>query len=204
MVQVMFANVYKPQLKADVVLKGRDTKYYNLQFSLLTNPGKAIGVLSLDSYTKTSTSTTRTVDGNGVASSNADNTGEYTFRFLNGNGTYDVKNQTVTTVGTSTGVAPSRANILTGDYDFVVEPTMQYKTTGTKSFITGATGFYQKLITILGNPVDMEIGSANNSAPLAYAALPTLYTKAAAPSSNRLVVDLTHQGNTTSPLHVKQ
>lgn len=201
------------QLKQDVVLKGRDTKYYNLQFSALTAPGKAIGVLSLDSYTKTSTSTTRTVDGNGVASSNADNTGEYTFRFLNGNGTYDVKNQTVTTAGTSTGFAPSRVNILTGDYDFVVEPTMQYRKTGTKSFILGGAlngvalsndGFYSRLIKVLGNPVDMETNSTNNTAPLAYAALPTLYTKTAAPASTRLVVDLTHQGNTTSPLHVKQ
>ena len=201
------------QLQQDVVLKGADTKYYNLQFSALANPGKAIGVLSIDSYTKTSTSTTRSVDGNGVASSNADNTGEYTFRFLNGNGTYDVKNQTVTTVGTSTGVAPSRANILTGAYDFVVEPTMQYRSSGTKTFILGGAllgaaqsndGFYSRLIKVLGNPVDMENPSANNTSPLAYAALPTLYTKTNNSASTRLVVDLTHQGNTTSPLHVKQ
>jgi hypothetical protein len=203
----------------DVALKGRNGLYYNLKF---TNVGgvagtasKAIGVLSLDSYTKTSTSTVRTVDGNGVASSNSDATGEYTYRFLNGNGTYDVKNQTVTTTGTSTGVAPSRANILTGAYDFVVEPTMQYRkaaitnstygsTGATKSYITGTTGFYKRLITLLGNPADMEIGSAVNSAPLAYAATPVLYTKTNDSASTRLVVDLTHQGNTTSPLHVKQ
>ena len=198
------------QLHLDVALKGRDTKYYNLKFSNLTTASKAIGVLSLDSYTKTSTSTTRTVDGNGVASSNVDNTGEYTFRLLNGNGTYDVKNQAVTTVSptVSTGVAPSRANILTGAYDFVVEPTMQYKTSAVKAFIsaptTPTTGFYSRLITVLGNPVDMETNSTNNTTPLAYAALPTLYTKTNDSASTRLVVDLTHQGNTTAPLHVKQ
>ena len=196
------------QLHLDVALKGRDAKYYNLKFSKLTKASKAIGVLSVDSYTKTSTSTVRTVDGNGVASSNADNTGEYTFRFLNGNGTYDVINQSVTTVGglaASTGVAPSRANILTGAYDFVVEPTMQYKTSAVKPFIADATtGFYTRLITLLGDPADMETNSTNNTTPLAYAALPTLYTKTNDSASTRLVVDLTHQGNTTAPLHVKQ
>jgi len=195
------------QLHLDVALKGRDAKYYNLKFSNLTTASKAIGVLSVDSYTKTSTSTTRTVDGNGVASSNIDNTGEYTFRFLNGNGTYDVKNQAVTTVSptVSTGVAPSRANILTGAYDFVVEPTMQYKTSAVKAFISApTTGFYTRLITVLGNPADMETSSTNNTTPLAYAALPTLYTKTNDSASTRLVVDLTHQGNTTAPLHVKQ
>ena len=185
-------------------LKGRDGLYYNVDFSALSGASKAIGILSVDSYVKTSASTTRSVDGNGVATSTSDNTGEYVFRFLNGNGTYDVANQTVTTTGTSTGVAPSRVNILSGDYDFVVEPTMQYKTSAVKPFISNSsTGFYKKLITVLGSPTDMLVGSANNGSPLAYAALPTLYTKSGT-SPNNLVVDLTHQGNTTSPLHKKQ
>lgn len=193
------------QLKLDTTLKGRDAKYYQLKFSNLTSPGKAIGVLSLDSYTKTSLSTTRTVDGNGVAASNADNTGEYTFRFLNGNGTYNVKGKLNTTTGTSSGVAPSRENILTGAYDFVVEPTMQYKNSAVKLWIAApTTGFYNRLITVLGNPADMEESATNNTTPLAYAALPALYTKTNDSASTRLVVDLTHQGNTTAPLHVNQ
>jgi len=227
------------QLHSDVALKGLNGLYYNLKFSGTQNVAtqglgavgtnttsyKAIGVLSLDSYTKTSGSTNRTVDGNGVAASNSDNTGEYTFRFLNGNGTFSVKDQSVTTTGTSTGVAPSRANILTGAYDFVVEPTLQYRkksvlangnvdgtnaaaangSTGpTKTYITGTTGFAARLLAIVANPVDMEVGSPNNTTPLAYAAVPMLYTKTNDSASTRLVVDLTHQGNTTSPLHVKQ
>ena len=85
---------------------------------------------------------------------------------------------------------------------------MQYKTSAVKAFIsaptTPTTGFYSRLITVLGNPVDMETNSTNNTTPLAYAALPTLYTKTNDSASTRLVVDLTHQGNTTAPLHVKQ
>jgi hypothetical protein len=76
---------------------------------------------------------------------------------------------------------------------------MQYRTATTGL----VPAFFTKLQLILGNPVDMEIGSANNGAPLAYAALPTLYTKTAT-GSTRLVNDLTRQGNTTAPLHVKQ
>ena len=198
------------QQQIDVTLKGREGKYFKLAFSKLANPGKAIGILSVDSYTKTSTVTDRTsvgADGNGVASSNTDATGEYTFRFLNGNGTYDVKNQSVTS-GTSSGVAPSRTNILSGAYDFVVEPTLQYKTTGTKAFITnGSTGFFKKLMAELGNPAFMEAYPSLqtvNSAPYAYVALPSLYTKTNDSASTRLVADLVHEGNTTAKLHVPQ
>ncbi len=189
------------QLGTDVTLKGRGGLYYNLKFSLAGAGSKAIGVLSVDSYTKTGGTT---VDGNGVATSNTAATGQYTFRNLNGNGTYDIKNQVATTAGTSTGIAPSRANILNSSYDFTVEPTMQYRTSGTKSYITGTTGFFNKLLTILGNPADMVVGSANNTTPLAYAALPALYTKTADGSATDNVADLTRQGNTTSPLHVQQ
>lgn len=197
----------------DVTLKGRGGLMYNLTFSTVGGLGggvpkaggkgdasKAIGVLSLDSYTSTGDAS-----GKGVAASNSDLAGQYTFRNLNGNGTYDVKTQSATNSSAVTGIAPSRANILTGAYDFIVEPTMQYRKTGTKAFITqSTTGFFKKLITILGNPVDMMYGAANNSAPYAYAALPSLYTKTADGSATDLVADLTRQGNTTSPLHVNQ
>jgi hypothetical protein len=188
----------------DVTLVGRDGLYYTLQFSIVGVPSKAIGVLSLDSYTSVSTAASRAaavpvnVDGKGYATSNTDTNGDWNFRFLNGNGTYDVKNQVVTSA-TSSGTAPSRTNILNSTYDFTVEPAMQYRT-ATTGFVPA---FYTKLQSILGNPVDMEIGSANNGSPLAYAALPVLYTKTAT-GSTRLVADLTRQGNTTAPLHVKQ
>lgn len=192
----------------DVTLTGRDNKKYTLQFSLVGGPSKAIGVLSLDSYTSISTATTRAaavpvnVDGKGYATSNSDVNGDWNFRFLNGNGVYDVKNKVATSTDNTlnTGIAPSRDNILNSSYDFTVEPTLQYRTTGTSALVVA---FYNKLQAALGNPVDMEEGSANNGAPLAYAALPALYTKTAT-GSTRLVSALTRQGNTTAPLHVKQ
>ena len=193
------------QLGVDTgALQGRNNLYYNVQFSLVGAPSKAIGVLSLDSYTSVSSASSRAaavpvnIDGKGYAASNADANGDWNFRFLNGNGTYDVKNQVVTSA-TSSGIAPSRANILSSYYDFTVEPTLQYRTatTGWK------VNFFTTLNNLLGNPADMEIGSANNGSPLAYAALPSLYTKTAT-GSTRLVADLTRQANTTSPLHVKQ
>ncbi len=192
------------QNAADVVLTGRNGLKYNLKFSTVGVPSKAIGILSLDSYTSASTAASRAaavpvnVDGKGYATSNADTNGDWNFRFLNGNGTYDVKGQVVTSA-TSSGTAPSRVNILNSTYDFTVEPTLQYRTatTGWK------VNFYNTMQTLLGNPADMVIGSANNGAPLAYAALPTLYTKSAVAPLN-LVSDLTRQGNTTAPLHVKQ
>lgn len=185
-------------------LLGRENKYYNITFSTVGGPSKAIGVLSLDSYTSVSTAATRAaavpvnIDGRGYASGNADANGEWTVRFLNGNGTFDVKNQVVTSA-TSSGVAPSRVNLLNNNYDFTVEPTLQYRTSTTGYKVA----FFNTLVSLLGNPADIEIGSPNNGAPLAYVALPTLYTKTAT-GSTRLVADLTRQGNTTAPLHVKQ
>jgi hypothetical protein len=223
------------QLGRDVTVQGRGNLYYKILFSTYDPhalgvpgiPAKAIGVLSLDSYTSLSTSASRltadgknaaaiaaelvlagsgdftaSVDGKGVATSNADTNGDFTFRFLNGNGTYDVKNQVLTSA-TSSGIAPSRANILNSSYDFTVEPTLQMRTADAAT-LTGA--FFTKLNSLLGNPADMVVGSANNGAPLAYAALPALYTKGvtvACPNCD-LVADLTRQANTTAPLHVKQ
>jgi hypothetical protein len=193
------------QNAADVVLTGRNGLKYNLMFSGVGAPSKAIGILSMDSYSSKSTAASRAaavpvnVDGKGYATSNADLNGDWNFRFLNGNGTYDVAGQAVTSA-TSSGIAPSRTNILSGSYDFIVEPTLQYKT----SALTGyKLAFYTKMLSLLGNPADMVVGSPNNGAPLAYAALPTLYTKGTTSPMN-LVSDLTRQGNTTSPLHVKQ
>lgn len=68
-------------------LLGRENKYYNIQFSLVGAPSKAIGVLSLDSYTSVSTAASRAaavpvnIDGKGYAAGNADANGEWDFRF---------------------------------------------------------------------------------------------------------------------------
>lgn len=67
-------------------------------------PMKAIGVVSLDSYTS--------------AASN-----KFSFRHLDGAGTYDPI--TKTSSAGATGVAPSKANLIAGKYDFVVELSIQ-------------------------------------------------------------------------------
>jgi len=227
------------QLGIDVTLQGRSgtvsgvtsNRYYKLKFGTapVTGGAKAIGVLSLDSYTSTSATRAQsaavtTADGKGYAKSTGDWNGEWTFRNLNGKGTYDVANQVATcaagTDGTNdlgstvpfvsgcsgaTGVAPSRVNILTGAYDFVVEPTLQILGSNT----SWKLDFFNSLSAVLASPASMMPGSANNAAPYAYAAVPSLVTKVgtydpANPASAAVVVDLTHQGNTTSPLHVKQ
>lgn len=199
------------QLGIDATLVGRSGLNYKLQFSKVGGPSKAIGVLSLDSYTSYRTpaliaagkATAGKADGYGYATSNTDANGEWNFRFLNGNGVYDVKNQVATSAATTvnSGIAPSRDNILTSYYDFTVEPTLQYRTATTGL----VPAFYTLLQAALGNPTDMKVGSANNGAPLAYAALPALVVKNdPAVADSNLVADLTRQGNTTATLHVQQ
>lgn len=77
-----------------------------------TGPVKAIGVLSLDSYT-------RSTPSNG-----------WRFRHLDGAGTYtyDSVNKTLSSSVGATGIAPSKANLIAGKYDFVVELSMQNRT----------------------------------------------------------------------------
>ena len=146
-------------------LQGREGKYYKLLFSV-AGPSKAIGVLSLDSYTSVSTAATRAaaspvnLDGRGVATSNADTNGEFTFRPLNGNGTFNVATQAITSA-TSSGIAPSRANLLTNYYDFSVESTIQKRSTGNSALVNT---FFTYLGAKLGAPADMVVPNPNNTA----------------------------------------
>ena len=212
------------QMGIDVTLKGRAGLYYKLTFSTWGGPMKAIGILSMDSYTKATKSSahvTTSADGNGYAKSVSDTNGEWTFRNLHGAGVYDVAGQTPTcsssastwtntACSTDSGIAPSRVNILNSSYDFTVEPTMQYRSTPTPSAFVA--DFFTKFITKLGNPTDMNSTNAvsSNSTPFAYAAIPglgytksaTAYTNAASETDLQLIADLTRQGNTTAPLHV--
>jgi len=210
------------QMGIDVTLKGRAGLYYKLQFSNWGGPMKAIGILSMDSYTKATKSSahvTTAADGNGYAKSVSDTNGEWTFRNLHGAGVYDVAGQTPTcsvtastwtntACSTDFGIAPSRANILNSSYDFTVEPTMQYRT-NSSAFVVD---FFNKFIYKLGNPADMNSNNSvsSNSTPFAYAAIPglgytksaTAYTNAASETDAQLISDLTRQGVTSAPLHV--
>lgn len=74
-----------------------------------SGPVKAVGVLSLDSYTSS------------IA------TGDFSFRHLDGAGEYlyDAATKTLSSSAGATGIAPSKANLVAGKYDFVVELSMQ-------------------------------------------------------------------------------
>ena len=179
-------------------LQGRDNKFYKLQFSAVGGPSKAIGVLSLDSYTQVSPAVRATpVDGKGLATSNADANGDWNFRTLNGNGTFNVATQTITSA-TSSGIAPSRANLLTNYYDFTVEPTVQKRSTGNSALVNT---FFTYLDGKLGAPADMVVPNPNNTAPYAYVAVPSATNIKGTTSPSNLIADLTREGNTTAPLH---
>ncbi len=84
------------------------TNTFKVTFSE-SGPVKAIGVLSLDSYTSSTA------------------TGDFSFRHLDGAGEYlyDTANKTLSSSAGATGIAPSKANLIAGKYDFVVELSLQ-------------------------------------------------------------------------------
>lgn len=144
--------------QTDTIVAVEGNKRVKVLFSNLPNPGKAVGVLSLDSYKSAGT--------------------DWTFRNLNGAGVYNADTQTAVS-GPATGVAPSKANLLNGTYDFVVELSMQARNTtvaGVAPFLgTNNTKdkFYKEFVKRVGSP--KFTGTAATSTPNAFASLPNLY-----------------------------
>lgn len=173
----------------DFTVKGENDIYYKVQFSNVGGASKAIGVLSLDSYSSSD-----------IAA------GKWNFRMLDGAGTYTVSSDTAS--AGAYGIAPSKANLLDGKYDFVVELTMQYR----KDPVTNVNG--DVVAALSGDPVKKAIvdefikrsgdtkytgndGGSFTSVPKAYASLPQYYnysTKAA------YVSKFSRDANTCSPL----
>jgi hypothetical protein len=178
----------KAQTHADHTIKGDDGNYYTIQFGNSVDPFKAIGVLSLDSYNAAGT-------GSGEGT-------EWRFRMIDGAGTY-VPGTDTASVG-ATGFAPSKANLLSGAYDFAVELTMQYRNatvvnpqgdsvaalTGTKQ------AFADELIKRSGDPAKIAL----NSKVKAYAALPDFYNPTANATNTAHVALASHGGNMCAPL----
>lgn len=137
------------------------TNYFVATFAN-SGPMKAIGVLSLDSYNKE----------NG-----------WHFRMMNGAGTFNAATQTAS--AGATGTAPSKANLLNGNYDFEVEQSMQYRNTGTTNeqgdsapAISGLEkAFADELIARAGSPKYTGNFQApgSTSVPNAFASLPQYY-----------------------------
>lgn len=101
--------LYKAQNGGVHAFQDEEGKYYKVNFG--TGGYGAIGVLSVDSHGK-ETSTTE---------------GGWSFRNMDGAGALGTASSTDQTV-TGTGVAPTQANLMEGKYEFAAELTMQYRT----------------------------------------------------------------------------
>lgn len=128
-----------------------------------SGPMKAVGVLSLDSYNQES---------------------GWSFRTMDGAGTFNAATQT-TSAG-ATGVAPSKANLINGRWDFAVELSMQYRTVGVSNeqgdniaAISGVTkAVADTFILRAGDPKyvsNFDTTATYASKPNAYASLPQGY-----------------------------
>jgi len=172
----------------DFTVTGANSKVYKVQFSNVGGPSKAIGVLSLDSY------------------NNANSDAKYSFRHLDGAGTFNGADQTSST--NATGIAPSKANLLAGKYDFVVELSMQSR----NDTVTNAQGdvipklssdavknaFYVEFVKRAGSTkYTGNDGATSVSVPNAYASLPQFTSYATKPS---YVSRFSRNGNTCAPL----
>jgi hypothetical protein len=157
--------------RTDFTRVASDGTFYTHQFSQLAAPGKAVGVLSLDSYAST------------FAGS---------FRHLEGAGVFNAADQT-SSAG-ATGIAPTKDNIVNGRYDFVVELAANSRatTTGEKK------AFWDVLVRNLGSTrYTGNSGGTFTTVPNAFATLPT---SASYDDEPALVSKYTRGANTCSPL----
>ncbi len=180
------------------------TMFFKVNFSE-SGPKKAIGVVSLDSYTNAAGA-------------------KFSFRHLDGAGTYnyDSVTKTFSSSAGATGVAPSKANLLAGKYDFVVEISAQSRAQAvtneqgdTVAPIAGLTkAVADEFVKRAGSPKftgNFENTGTQVSTPEAFASLPQYYaglTNAAGAATNaagKRFADLyvskyTRNANTCSPL----
>jgi hypothetical protein len=171
------------QNHTDHTVQGSNGLWYKVTFSGSANPFKAIGVLSLDSYGKES---------------------GWAFRTLDGAGTFAPATQTAS--AGATGIIPTKANLLDGKYDFVVEGSFQYRNTA----ITNVNGDVVATPDATKQAIINEFikragdtkytgndGATINTVPLAYASLPQYFDYTAKPS---YVSKYSRDGNTCAPL----
>jgi hypothetical protein len=175
----------------DFTVTGSNNKVYKVLFSSVGGPSKAIGVLSLDSYPNANTA------GSG-----------FTFRHLDGAGTFNGATQ-VSSAG-ATGIAPSKANLLAGKYDFVVELSMQARN-ATVTNVNGdavapmdavKTAFYNEFVKRAGSTKytgndGVAVAPFPTSVPNAFASLPQFTSYATKPL---FVSKFSRNGNTCAPL----
>ncbi|MFA7349557.1 MAG: substrate-binding domain-containing protein [Methylotenera sp.] len=180
----------------DFAVTGSNNQKYLVKFSDVGGPSKAIGVLSLDSY------------------NNANTDGKYSFRHLDGAGTFNGATQvsTSTLAGGPTGIAPSKANLLNGKYDFVVELSMQAR----NATVTNPNGdvvapitadavknaFYNEFVKRAGSTKytgndGVAVAPFPTKVPNAFASLPQHFSYGTKPD---FVSKFSRNGNTCAPL----
>ncbi|MDP1659149.1 MAG: hypothetical protein Q8L73_07325, partial [Methylotenera sp.] len=168
----------------DFTVTGSNNKVYKVTFSGVGGASKAIGVLSLDSYNNANTA------GSG-----------FSFRHLDGAGTFNGATQT-SSAG-ATGIAPSKANLVNGKYDFVVELSMQARNAaaGAGTAITAdavKNAFYTEFVKRAGQTkYTGNDGGTFTSVPNAFATLPTTASYDLKPA---FVSKFSRNGNTCAPL----
>lgn len=119
------------------------------RFSSLANPGKAVAVLSMDSYVK-------------LVGKNAH------YRYLDGAGIFDMATQTGS--GSQTGIAPSKDNIVNGRYDFVLELSANERSGADAT----KKAFWDELVKNLGSTqYTGDTTGTFTTVPNAFATLPT-------------------------------
>ncbi|QID16208.1 hypothetical protein G3580_00350 [Nitrogeniibacter mangrovi] len=159
------------QNHTDHTAQASDGYYYTFKFSNSTKPFRAIAVLSGDSYGKITAST------------------GWHFRMLDGAGIYNMATQTVD-AGPGTGIAPSKANLLSGAYDFVLENSLQ------EAGLSGIKkAFYTEFAKRAGSTKYTGNDGGNyTSVPNAFATLPQVGGTAT------LVATHTRRANSCAPL----
>jgi hypothetical protein len=169
----------------DYDFRGDDGNWYRIQFGNSVDPFRAIAVLSWDS-------------GN---SANPPGANGWSFRYLEGAGTYNIATQAHGT-GPGTGIAPSKASLMTAKWDFQVELAMQYRnvpvTNEHGDVIPALAGvkldFVNEFIDRAGDPA---FNTVNWTAALPPTYIPTLDANGV-PTNN--VSRATRGGNTCRPL----
>ncbi len=177
------------------------TNTFKVPFSNV-GPMKAIATLSLDSYTST----------NG-----------WSFRNLDGVGTYNAATQTPS--ANATGIFPSKDNLIKGRYDFVVELSIQDRSVpvtneqgDTVPAIAGVQkAFADEIVKRAGSPRftgNFENTGVQVSTPNAFASLPQFYAGLTDANgsevdgngvryADRFVSRFTRNANTCSPLRFR-
>jgi hypothetical protein len=169
------------QAHTDHKIKSDDGNWYVAKFGNSANPFKAIAVLSADSYGKE----------NG-----------WSYRNIYGAGSFAPSTQTAS--AGATGIAPSKANLLSGAWDFGVELTMQYRNASVTNvqgdsiaaLATVKKAFADELIKRSGDPAKIDL----NAKKQVYAALPDYYDPTAGGVFTAHTALGSHQGNMCQPM----